>query len=153
MLMKLQPGKPFEIEPRRLASTDAFSQTLRSITSIKFNQLAKQKAAYELAKRTLLRDADGEPSPERAKVLVEGATKLPTTSPLSQAMVENLQRFLLQAENDPPVSEDAIEGYERTLRDELDAQSEKHRLAELYDKLANEWISIGESDSVPRAES
>ncbi|RSL40748.1 hypothetical protein CEP54_016035 [Fusarium duplospermum] len=50
-----------------------------------------------------------------------------------------------------------IESYEHDLRNELDACSEKHRFAELYAKLIEEWTSTSESDStqshVPRAES
>ncbi|KAJ4201475.1 hypothetical protein NW767_006563 [Fusarium falciforme] len=140
-----------------MAPSQVFSQTLRSITRTKFNQLARQKVAFESAKTALLRDADDEPSPKRAKILVDGAAKLSTTSSLSQPTVETLQRFLFQAENDPSVSQEAIESYEHDLRNELDACSEKHRFAELYAKLINEWISISESDSshlhVPRAES
>ncbi|EEU38893.1 uncharacterized protein NECHADRAFT_55652 [Fusarium vanettenii 77-13-4] len=140
-----------------MAPSQVFSQTLRSITRTKFNQLARQKVAYESAKTSLLRDADDEPSPKRAKILVDGATKLSATSSLSQPTVETLQRFLLQAENDPSVSQEAIESYEHDLRNELDTCSEKHRFAELYAKLIDEWISTSESDSshlhVPRTES
>lgn len=140
-----------------MAPSQVFSHTLHSITRTKFNQLARQKVAYESAKTALLRDADDEPSPKRAKILVDGAAKLSTTSSLSQPTTETLQRFLLQAENDPSVSQEAIESYEHDLRNELDACSEKHRFAELYAKLIDEWISTSESDSshlrVPRAES
>ncbi|RSM05122.1 hypothetical protein CDV31_009756 [Fusarium ambrosium] len=141
-----------------MAQSQVFSQTLRSITRTKFEQLARQKRAYESAKTALLRDVNDEPSPKRAKILVDGATKLSDTSSLSQQpTVEILQRFLLQAVNDPSVSQEAIESYEHDLRNELDACSEKHRFAELYAKLIEEWISTSESDSsqlhVPRAES
>ncbi|CRK03669.1 hypothetical protein BN1708_017068, partial [Verticillium longisporum] len=51
------------------------------------------------------------------------------------------------AKHDPSVSQDFINDYEQSLRNELNVQSEKYRFAELYGKLVNEWISAGKADS------
>ncbi|KAL6412392.1 hypothetical protein AUP68_03595 [Ilyonectria robusta] len=132
-----------------MAPSEILSQTLHSITVIKFDQLSKQKNAYEEAKHTLLHDVDQEPNPKRTKILVEGAKKLPTMTPLvssSAVSLANIGRFLTQAEFDPSLSPSSIESLERALRNELDVHSEKYRFAELYGKLVNEWVSAGTAD-------
>ncbi|KAG7122940.1 hypothetical protein HYQ45_014218 [Verticillium longisporum] len=134
-----------------MASSEILSQTLYSITTIKLDQLDKQKNEYESAKRALLDRASDEPEPKRrALLLAEGLEKLPSMTPVADSStisLENLKRFILQAKHDPSVSQDFINDYEQSLRNELNVQSEKYRFAELYGKLVNEWISAGKVDS------
>ncbi|EEY14116.1 conserved hypothetical protein [Verticillium alfalfae VaMs.102] len=134
-----------------MASSEILSQTLYSITNIKLDQLDKQKNEYESAKRALLDRASDEPEPKRrALLLAEGLEKLPSMTPVADSStisLENLKRFILQAKHDPSVSQDFINDYEQSLRNELNVQSEKYRFAELYGKLVNEWISAGKADS------
>ncbi|OHE96375.1 hypothetical protein CORC01_08298 [Colletotrichum orchidophilum] len=130
-----------------MASSDILSQTLHTITSVKLSQLDKQKASYESGKRALLDDAAYETdSRKRAKLLVDRVEKLPAMAPVddgSLVSIDNLKRFVQQAEYDPCVSDSFLNNYENTIRNELDVQSAKYRYAELYGKLVNEWISAG----------
>ncbi|GKT84928.1 LOW QUALITY PROTEIN: hypothetical protein Ct61P_02778 [Colletotrichum tofieldiae] len=130
-----------------MASSDILSQTLHTITSVKLSQLDKQKASYESGKRALLDDAAYETNHrKRARLLVERSEKLPAMNSLgdsSLVSVDNLKRFVQQADYDPCISEDLLSDYENAMRNELDVQSAKYRYAELYGKLVNEWISAG----------
>ncbi|KAF4471409.1 hypothetical protein FALBO_1676 [Fusarium albosuccineum] len=141
-----------------MASSSIVSQTLKSITSVKLKQISKQKTAYEAAKVELLEATDGKTNPERARTLVEGAAKLPAMAPLTSnynICLDNLKRFLEQAELDMSVSPHLMERYERSVRTELERNSEKYRYAELYGKLVKEWISSrpsADGDSPGRSE-
>ncbi|KZL85468.1 hypothetical protein CI238_06679 [Colletotrichum incanum] len=130
-----------------MASSDILSQTLHTITGVKLSQLDKQKASYELGKRALLDDAAYETDHrKRARLLVDRSEKLPAMNSLgdsSLVSVDNLKRFVQQADYDPCISEDLLNDYENAMRNELDVQSAKYRYAELYGKLVNEWISAG----------
>ncbi|GKT49189.1 uncharacterized protein ColSpa_09370 [Colletotrichum spaethianum] len=130
-----------------MASSDILSQTLHTITSVKLSQLDKQKASYESGKRALLDDAAYETDHrKRAKLLVDRSEKLPAMNSLgdsSLVSVDNLKRFVQQADYDPCISESLLNDYENAMRNELDVQSAKYRYAELYGKLVNEWISAG----------
>ncbi|KAF6836146.1 hypothetical protein CPLU01_03845 [Colletotrichum plurivorum] len=133
-----------------MASSEILSQTLFGITNVKLDQLDKQKAAYESGKRALLEDAAYETDHrKRAKLLVEKAAKLPTMKPMTESSlisVDNLKRFVEQAEYDPCITGSFIHEYEESMRHELDVESAKYRYAELYGKLVNEWIAAGKSD-------
>ncbi|OLN84921.1 hypothetical protein CCHL11_03907 [Colletotrichum chlorophyti] len=132
-----------------MASSDILSQTLYTITSVKLDQLDKQKAAYESEKRALLEDAAYETDHrKRARLLVDKAEKLPTMTPLADSSlvsVENLKRFVQQADYDPCISTEFLAEYENAMRNELDVQSAKYRYAELYGKLVSEWIAAGKA--------
>ncbi|KXH36205.1 hypothetical protein CSIM01_09378 [Colletotrichum simmondsii] len=132
-----------------MASSDILSQTLHTITSVKLSQLDKQKASYESGKRALLDDAAYETdSRKRAKLLVDRVERLPAMASLddgSLLSIDNLKRFVQQAEFDPCVSDDFLHDYENSVRNELDVQSAKYRYAELYGRLVNEWISAGKA--------
>ncbi|KAK6219791.1 hypothetical protein QIS74_05293 [Colletotrichum tabaci] len=136
-----------------MASSDILSQTLHTITSVKLKQLDKQKASYESGKRALLDDAAYETDHrKRAKLLVDGSEKLPAMNSLddsSLVSVDNLRRFVQQADYDPCVSDDLLDGYEKAMRNELDVQSARYRYAELYGKLVNEWITAGKAADEP----
>ncbi|KDN63084.1 hypothetical protein CSUB01_00158 [Colletotrichum sublineola] len=132
-----------------MASSNILSQTLHTITSVKLSQLDKQKASYEAGKRALLDDAAYETDHrKRAKLLVDKSEKLPAMNSLGDSTlvsVDNLKRFVQQAEYDPCISESLLNDYESAMRNELDVQSAKYRYAELYGKLVNEWISAGKA--------
>ncbi|EFQ27970.1 uncharacterized protein GLRG_03114 [Colletotrichum graminicola M1.001] len=132
-----------------MASSDILSQTLHTITSVKLSQLDKQKASYEAGKRALLDDAAHETDHrKRAKLLVDRSEKLPAMNSLDDSTlvsVDNLKRFVQQADYDPCISESLLNDYESAMRNELDVQSAKYRYAELYGKLVNEWISAGKA--------
>lgn len=128
-----------------MASSDILSKTLLSITNTKLAQLDKQKNAYNSRKRLLIDSADAHTdSNKRARELVEGFKDLPsmTSSTLNTIMsLENLDRFIQQAQHDPAVTDAFIQEYESLIRNELQVQSNRYDFASLYGKLVNEWIS------------
>jgi hypothetical protein len=130
-----------------MASSEILSQTLSSITSIKLEQLQKQKTQYETRKRSLLEDVASEPDTrKRAKTLLEGTKGLPSMTENPMISISNLKRFVEQAEHDPSVSEYFLQDYEATLRNDLDVQSNKYDFASLYGQLVSEWTSAGKAD-------
>ncbi|EPS42718.1 hypothetical protein H072_3318 [Dactylellina haptotyla CBS 200.50] len=132
-----------------MASSDGLSETLHAVTRIKLAELDKQKKSYEVAKNTLISNADVEvDSRERVRLLADGAEKLPTMTSLKDNPIlslKNLKRFTTQAERDPSVSEAFLADYEKAIRDELSVQSNKYAFATLYGQLVNEWISVGKA--------
>ncbi|KAK6361931.1 hypothetical protein TWF730_005637 [Orbilia blumenaviensis] len=133
-----------------MASSDGLSETLHAVTHIKLSQLAKQTESYESAKRTLLSDADDElDSRKRVRLLIDGSENIPSMTSLKDnhpiLSLKNLRRFTFQSERDPSVSGTFLEDYEKTIRDELDVQSNKYAFATLYGKLVNEWIAAGKN--------
>lgn len=141
-----------------MASSEILSQTLLSITNTKLAQLDKQKDAYNSRKRVLIDSANAQTdSNKRARELVEGFKDLPsmTSSTLNPTMsLENLNRFIQQAEHDPAVTNDFIQEYESLVRNELQVQSNRYAFASLYGKLVNEWISAGkDQEQDPKAAS
>lgn len=141
-----------------MASSEILSQTLLSITNTKLTQLDKQKDAYNSRKRVLIDSANAHTdSNKRARELVEGFKDLPsmTSSTLNPTMsLENLNRFIQQAEHDPAVTNAFIQEYESLVRNELQVQSNRYAFASLYGKLVNEWISAGnDQEQDPKAAS
>ncbi|TDZ22497.1 hypothetical protein Cob_v004461 [Colletotrichum orbiculare MAFF 240422] len=138
----------FTTQIGKMAAPDVLSQTLYTITSVKLNQLDKQKEAYESSKKELLHGAEKETDlRKRVKLMLDTAKKLPTVQPLHNSHMANLKRFVQQAEFDPCVSSDFLNEYEASVRRALDIQSAKYSYAELYGKLVNEWISAGKASS------
>lgn len=128
-----------------MASSDILTKTLHAVTGIKLAQLEKQRHGYENAKRKLLTHADDErDSRKRTRLLVDGAEKLPSMTPLAESplvSLSNIRRFVEQADCDPSISEGFLAGYEKTVREQLDAQSNKYDFATLYGKLVTDWTS------------
>lgn len=126
------------------ASSEVLSQTLSSITSIKLDQLQKQRDAYESAKDALISAADKETEVrKRAKALLDGRDKLPSIKEASNPMLSaaNLKRFVEQAAFDPSVSGVLLREYEETVKKELDMTSNKYRFASLYGQMVGEWTA------------
>jgi len=129
-----------------MASSEILSQTLSSITTIKLTQLQKQKTEYESRKRSLLEDIASETDTrKRARALLDGTKQLPSMTANPLISLDNLGRFVQQAEHDPSVSEYLLRDYEGTLRNDLEVQSNKYEFASLYGKLVNEWTSAGKA--------
>lgn len=130
-----------------MASSEILSQTLLSITNTKLAQLDKQKNAFHSRKRLLIDSADAHTdSNKRARELVDGFKDLPsmTSSDMSPTMsLENLKRFIQQAEHDPAVTNAFIQEYESLVRNELQIQSNRYAFASLYGSLVNEGVSAG----------
>ena len=82
-----------------MASSEILSQTLSSITSIKLDQLNKQKDEYEGKKRALLDQAGLEADArKRAMILLEGTKKLPSMKTRASFSALDVKQFIEQAQ-------------------------------------------------------
>lgn len=91
-----------------MASSDILSQTLSSITSIKLDEIANQRAAFESAKADLLTVVNFEQD-QRKKVqkLLEGIEGLEAMGSVKDSPIfclKNIKQFIEQAHSDPSVS-------------------------------------------------
>lgn len=137
-----------------------YSATLHEITTIKLDELSKRLAGFEDAKSVVLSAVDQQDDPvKRLVTLTDGVKKCFAirTDSLGTVMrghtkyhgleieLKNLDRFLVQAHNDPSVSTKILANWEKSLRDHLDMMSLKYQYASLYGQLVTEWLS-GEKD-------
>ncbi|SPO02045.1 uncharacterized protein DNG_04718 [Cephalotrichum gorgonifer] len=140
-----------------MASTgQAFSQTLKEITSTKLNELSKRYSSFEEAKLALLSSLKSEDDPisrlerlsagikkclsikvDKSGVVVAGNTK----HSVEETKLKNFDRFFAQARYDPSVSAEMIKSWESVLLERLEMQSLKFQYASLYGKLVTEWLS------------
>ncbi|KAK3904400.1 hypothetical protein C8A05DRAFT_31814 [Staphylotrichum tortipilum] len=131
-----------------MASIDALSQTLASITAIKLDQLQKQKDAYESKKRSLCEEVASETdTAKRAKKLLKGAREIGVLGHKNSEGMDELDEFFDQAEYDSSVTESMLNQYEAQIHGRLQVQTNKYDFASLYGKLVNEWIEAGSSDA------
>ncbi|CAG9991148.1 unnamed protein product [Clonostachys byssicola] len=129
------------------ASSEVLTETLHAITDVKLAQLEEQQQSYELGKRALHNALkDEQHSRKRVQSLIDGAKKLPAMTPLGRdpsISIDNLRRFVEQAEFDPSVTSDFLTEYENTINKKLDEQSARYEFAALYGRLVKEWTSSG----------
>lgn len=138
-----------------------YSATLHEITTIKLDELSKRLAGFEDAKSVVLSAVDQQDDPvKRLVTLTDGVKKCFAirTDSLGTVMrghtkyhgleieLKNLDRFLVQAHNDPSVSTKILANWEKSLRDHLDMMSLKYQYASLYGQLVTEWLSGEEDD-------
>ena len=130
------------------SSPSILSQTLQSITVTKIRELEKQRQSFESAKNEALEEAGKETSNVRKRVLGlhNRVAKLEILSP---SELENMRRWIDQAEFDPSIGDTALFKFEDALRSRLEIESRKLSLADLYSRLLTEWIDSpnnGESE-------
>jgi len=133
-----------------MASSDILSQTLSSITSIKLDEIANQRAAFESAKADLLTVVNFEQD-QRKKVrkLLEGIEGLEAMGGVKDSPIfclKNIKQFIEQAHSDPSVSTKLQKDWQAQLEKALDIQSLKFEYASLYGRLVKESISVSEDN-------
>jgi hypothetical protein len=133
-----------------MASSDILSQTLSSITSIKLDEIANQRAAFESAKADLLTVVNFEQD-QRKKVqkLLEGIEGLEAMGSVKDSPIfclKNIKQFIEQAHSDPSVSTKLQKDWQAQLEKALDIQSLKFEYASLYGRLVKESISVSEDN-------
>ena len=137
-----------------MASSEILSQTLSSITSIKLDQLNKQKDEYEGKKRALLDQAGLEADArKRAMILLDGSKKLPSMKTHASFSALDVKQFIEQAQYDPCVSSQFLQDYETALRNGLKVQSNRYAYASLCGQLVKERISAGKNDEAESPDS
>ncbi|KAI4614994.1 hypothetical protein J4E80_006500 [Alternaria sp. BMP 0032] len=148
------------------SSGSVFGATLKTITTTKLEELAKQRAVFEEEYAALTTAAKAEADPlKRVCLLLDGSktclgfqTEKKTKdgrvgrviSGTSRNLrletdLKNLDRFVEQARFDPSVSNKVLSDWEQTLLRYLSIQSTKYQYADLYGKLVTEWLSSEKS--------
>lgn len=146
--------------------TSAFSDTLRSITTTKLREIAKQRQIYENNKSTTLAtlDKNGDDLHQRLHSLVNGVKKAFALTNTSNKRgrnsfggvasglsdddqeisytLKNIEKFLEQARYDPTISGDLLTQWEKILLQKLDHRSSKFQYASLYGELVNDWLKL-----------
>lgn len=115
------------------------SQTLKSITLTKINELTKQRDAYSAEKARILASADPEKYDIRQRILSlhDGIKELGLGS---WQRLANINRWVTQSKHDVSVTNSKLAKFETELRSLLDLQSRKLDYADLYSRLLIEWI-------------
>jgi hypothetical protein len=130
------------------SSGSVFGETLKTITTAKLDELAKQRAAFDKDYAALLDAVNAKKgSLERVFLLADGTKAClgvktgGTRNTRLEIDLKNLERFLEQARFDPSVSPKILEDWEKTLLQYLSVQSTKFQYADLYGKLVTEWLA------------
>jgi len=123
-------------------TTAALSKTLRSITLTKISKLQKQRGAFTRWKEILLKAIEelASDQPGRVKRLVAAVQDedLPTAPEVD---VMNILRWVEQSYVDTSVPRERLVGFEEQLRGQLDMQTRRLDLADLYSRLLREWLT------------
>jgi hypothetical protein len=149
------------------SSGGVFSETLQSITTTKLVELSKKRKIFEDQKTAVFKAVELESDQKKKlRLLVEGVKQCfsiqtatgkkgserivlgSTKDPNLEVLLNNLERFLTQAQYDPSVSRKLLRDWEDSLRQQLNVQSLKYQYATLYGELVTEWLT-SEQASVP----
>ena len=134
-----------------MASSGNLSQALRSITTIKLNQLKQEQATFEKSKQDLVRAADKTPNwRQKVRILLDGLKDIPSikTSDLAAALLpDSIDQILAQAEYDASISQAILEGWVTKIKRSLKNRTSRFDYASLYGQLVLEWVINSESGS------
>ncbi|KAM3074112.1 hypothetical protein ACMFMG_003066 [Clarireedia jacksonii] len=139
------------------AAGGVFSETLQSITTTKLTELSKRRNNFETKKKATKSALSREPDQKKKlRLLLDGVqdgfgikssiskkrlhANAPT-HPRLEILINNLERFLAQAEYDPSISLKSLESWEHSLMQHMNIQSSKYQYATLYGELVTEWLS------------
>ncbi|KAG6826800.1 hypothetical protein H0H92_014359 [Tricholoma furcatifolium] len=136
-------------------SSAAFGQTLRFITSIKLQELEKQRLAFQEHAQVLQKaEACGDNLIEKVELLLEavenwsGSGSLGPRSTLGGKLnLANLRRWLPQAKQDPNFSADNLRSWIDTFETHIRHNLMRFDCAKLFGNLFNEWIASGDSST------
>ena len=123
-------------------TTAALSKTLKSITLTKISKLQKQRTAFGHRKEALLKEIGKAEydQQERVERLV-AAVKDENVPVSSDVDLSNILRWVDQSCVDTSVSHEKLLGFEEMLRGQLNMQTRRLDLADLYSRLLREWLS------------
>ncbi|CAK5275795.1 unnamed protein product [Mycena citricolor] len=138
------------------APSSSFGKTLQYITSLKLEELEKQRLAYASHLSILGRASDcGDDLVRRVELLLEGVRSWHGSGAVDrQSMISgkldlaNLDLWLLQARQDPGFSADIVREWADTLETHIRHNATRFEFAKLFGGLFNEWMDSGDS-SIP----
>lgn len=136
-------------------SSAGFGQTLQFITSIKLQELEKQRLAYQ-AHAKVLEEANAAGNDPIAKVEIllkavrswSGSGSINLESNLGGKLnTSNLDFWLPQAKKDPSFSPEIVQGWAETLDTHIRHSLMRFDCAKLFGNLFNEWLASGDSST------
>ncbi|KAJ7122842.1 hypothetical protein C8R44DRAFT_876040 [Mycena epipterygia] len=140
----------------------SFGKTLQFITSIKLEELEKQRVAFEAHSAVIEKAAAfADDLPRRVQLLLETVRSWRGSGAVSEDTViggkldlSSIDLWLLQARKDPGFSPDVVRDWADTLEAHIRHSMTRFEFAKLFGGLFNEWLSSGDSvtshDSAPR---
>ncbi|KAF7330776.1 hypothetical protein MVEN_02416700 [Mycena venus] len=150
-------------QPATKVHSAGFGNALQFITSIKLEELEKQRLAFE-AHSTVLEKAAacGDDLPRRVELLLDAVRSWRGSGAIDSSTfiggrfdLVSLDLFLLQAHKDPGFSPDVVKDWADTLETHIRHSMTRFEFAKLFGGLFNEWLSSGDSvvqhESSPRA--
>ncbi|KAG4442603.1 hypothetical protein IFR05_001933 [Cadophora sp. M221] len=136
-----------------MAPTEALSETLSSITSVKIDEITKQRRIFEDAKAKILEQVEAESKLRvKALILLDGLEKFITTGEIKPPLkfsLQNTRQFLKQAEYDPSISRKQLEDWQAKILNMMDTHSLKFEYASLCGRLVEECLSTTASCPKP----
>lgn len=143
--------------------SSSFSQTLNSITNTKLQVLSKQHSDFASHKQQVLASVEAAIEPrEKVCLLVDGIKSWRSTDTTStesssatshSAYLDNVEKFLQQAEHDPSIGGTSLSEWENKLTQSLETEKVKFEYAELFGRLLTEWVgsaSVGSLEREPK---
>ncbi|PLB54036.1 hypothetical protein P170DRAFT_397036 [Aspergillus steynii IBT 23096] len=121
--------------------TSALSETLQSLTQSKIRELEKRQGAYETQKASILQAADEftDIRDKIAHILAGVKELLPQTD--RDPVTADIERWLNQARYDSSIPVEKLVSIHDELVSQLDANSRRLGLADLYSRLLMEWVN------------
>ncbi|KAK7061363.1 hypothetical protein R3P38DRAFT_3302564 [Favolaschia claudopus] len=132
----------------------SFGKTLQFITTIKLDELEKQKAAFTSSTLPIIEKAAacGDDLPRRVELLLDavrswrGSGAVDSMSVIGGKLdLSCLDLWLLQARKDPGFSSDVLKDWAETLERHIRHSMTRYEFAQLFGGLFNEWLSSGDS--------
>ncbi|KAM6494321.1 hypothetical protein JOM56_010682 [Amanita muscaria] len=134
----------------RSSMSSSFSKTLQFITSVKLQELEKQRQAYQAHHIRVLDEAKlTSPPIARVEILLEAARSW--SGALSNNVIngvldlDNLELWLHQAKQDPGFEEAKLDQWAQTLETHIRQSIMRFDCARLFGNLFQEWLSSGDS--------
>lgn len=114
------------------------SEVLRDVTNHKIARLSKQQKHFEERKTSILSQASSSPDP--LPILIDGLRDLSLDGTASEASLYNIGLFQEQSKHDASIPKALRKQWEKALKRALDAKSRRYQFADLFSKLATEWV-------------
>ncbi|KAF9463372.1 hypothetical protein BDZ94DRAFT_622749 [Collybia nuda] len=140
-------------------SSAGFGQTLQFITSIKLQELEKQRLAYQSHAKVLEEaDAAGNDPIRKVEILLKGVRSWSGSGALRSGStlggklnLSNLDLWLPQVKEDPGFNLEIAQGWVKTLETHIRHSLMRFDCAKLFGNLFNEWLASGDSSIAPIA--
>ncbi|KAG6828680.1 hypothetical protein H0H87_001311, partial [Tephrocybe sp. NHM501043] len=138
--------------------SSAFGQTLQFITTIKLQELEKQRLSYQEHAK-VLQDACGNDLVQKFELLLDAVQSWPGSGSVysdsnlgGKLNLANLNLWLKQAKMDPNFSEETLNSWIDTLETHIRHSMTRFDCAKLFGNLFNEWIGSGDSSTALRVD-